>query len=140
MNIFRCRNGDPSCDRSVGDVDLAVRGSTSATLHKIQRDVIINAAVSSREVVRQICAVLEHKRERDNGRFYSELIDFFSDRSHCDRLRAIASSKAERELGWKAQHDFEGGMEKTCDWHSTNEDSWYPMRDQGHSGTRLGLI
>jgi len=48
---------------------------------------------------------------------YKELITFVTDRPGHDRRYAIDASKAETELGWRAQEDFESGLLKTVQWY-----------------------
>jgi dTDP-glucose 4,6-dehydratase len=90
------------------------------------------------DVVRTICRLLDERRPRSGGRRYDELIAFVSDRPGHDRRYAIDPSKAERELGWGAEEDFESGMGKTIDWYLEREDWWRPLREKRYAGERLG--
>ena len=90
------------------------------------------------QVVQAICAELDRKAPRSDGRSYSTLIEFVSDRPGHDRRYAIDPSKIERELGWRAQEDFESGLAKTVDWYLEREDWWRPLREQRYGGERLG--
>lgn len=45
------------------------------------------------------------------------LIEFVEDRAGHDLRYAIDSSKAENELGWKRQYEFESGIAATIDWY-----------------------
>ena len=45
------------------------------------------------------------------------LINFVQDRPGHDLRYAIDSTKLQQELGWKAQVDFEQGLEKTVRWY-----------------------
>ncbi len=49
------------------------------------------------------------------------------------------ATKLETELGWKAQENFDSGIEKTVRWYLDNEWWWAPLRS-GYSGSRLGLV
>lgn len=89
-------------------------------------------------VVETICAILDRKRPRANGRKYSELISFVSDRPGHDRRYAIDASKISSELRWKPAQSFESGLEKTIDWYLQNEWWWRPIREQTYTGERLG--
>lgn len=88
------------------------------------------------EVVRKICAVLDDLRPVGNPRH--ELIEFVSDRPGHDARYAIDATKLETELGWKAQEDFNSGIEKTVRWYLDNEWWWRPLRE-AYDGRRLGL-
>jgi len=48
---------------------------------------------------------------------YKELITFVKDRAGHDRRYAIDATKLEKELGWKADEDFESGIVKTVKWY-----------------------
>ena len=89
------------------------------------------------DVVRRICSVLDEllpmKRSRE------ELIEFVTDRPGHDARYAIDASKLEAELGWRAEEDFESGIEKTVRWYLNNEWWWRPLRER-YSGERLGLL
>ncbi len=68
-----------------------------------------------------------------------ELIEFVTDRPGHDARYAIDASKLETELGWRAQENFDTGIEKTVRWYLDNEWWWQPLRDR-YAGQRLGLI
>lgn len=50
------------------------------------------------------------------------LIEYVKDRPGHDLRYAIDSSKIEKQLGWKREHDFEHGIKKTIEWYITNQD------------------
>jgi dTDP-glucose 4,6-dehydratase len=89
------------------------------------------------DVVRRICAVLDEflpgNRPRD------ELIEFVADRPGHDVRYAIDATKLETELGWRAQENFDTGIEKTVQWYLDNEWWWQPLRER-YAGERLGLL
>ena len=58
------------------------------------------------------------------GRPTSELKTFVEDRKGHDRRYAIDETKARRDLGYAATHDFEGGLASTLRWYLDNEDWW----------------
>lgn len=88
------------------------------------------------EVVRRICAVLDELRPIDRPR--EHLIKFVTDRPGHDARYAIDATKLEIELGWRAQENFDSGIEKTVRWYLDNEWWWLPLR-QRYDGQRLGL-
>ncbi|MCO4318386.1 dTDP-glucose 4,6-dehydratase [Phyllobacterium sp. 21LDTY02-6] len=90
------------------------------------------------DVVKTICAVLDRKRPRANGKPYADLINFVTDRPGHDRRYAIDASKIERELGWTPQETFETGLDKTVQWYLDNEWWWQPIRSGRYAGERLG--
>jgi dTDP-glucose 4,6-dehydratase len=88
------------------------------------------------DVVRTICRILDRVRpQKDN---HESLITFVTDRPGHDFRYAIDATRLETELGWKAQENFETGIEKTVLWYIENEWWWRPLRDKVYSGTRLG--
>lgn len=89
------------------------------------------------DVVRRICDVLDDAVPADRPR--QELIEFVTDRPGHDARYAIDASKLENELGWRAQEDFESGIEKTVRWYLDNQWWWEPLR-AGYAGERLGLV
>jgi dTDP-glucose 4,6-dehydratase len=89
------------------------------------------------DVVRAICGVLDRLAPANQPRH--ELIEFVIDRPGHDARYAIDASKLENELGWRAQEDFESGIEKTVRWYLDNDWWWRPLRER-YSGERLGLL
>ena len=90
------------------------------------------------DVVRTICAHLD--RLRPALRPHADLIEFVTDRPGHDLRYAIDATKLERELGWKAQENFDTGIEKTVRWYLDNEWWWRPLRDKVYAGERLGVL
>jgi dTDP-glucose 4,6-dehydratase len=88
-------------------------------------------------VVEAICAILDRKRPLEAGS-YRDQISFVADRPGHDLRYALDPRKAERELGWSAQEDFDSGLGKTIDWFLDNEWWWRPLRDGRYAGERLG--
>jgi dTDP-glucose 4,6-dehydratase len=88
------------------------------------------------DVVRAICAVLDRLVPAERPR--EELITFVADRPGHDARYAIDAGKLERELGWRARHTFESGLEKTMRWYLDNDWWWRPLRTS-YAGERLGL-
>ena len=89
------------------------------------------------EVVLRICEVLD--RLAPSNRPREELIEFVTDRPGHDARYAIDATKLEQELGWRAQENFDSGIEKTVAWYLDNEWWWQPLRER-YAGQRLGLL
>jgi dTDP-glucose 4,6-dehydratase len=89
------------------------------------------------DVVRRICGVLDELMPGNRPR--EELIEFVADRPGHDARYAIDATKLETELGWRAQEDFDSGIEKTVQWYLDNEWWWRPLRER-YAGQRLGLL
>lgn len=68
-------------------------------------------------IVDTICAILDEKAPRPNGVSYKELKSFVEDRAGHDFRYAIDASKIEKDLGWKADENFETGILKTITWY-----------------------
>ncbi|MFT3976814.1 MAG: dTDP-glucose 4,6-dehydratase [Sphingomonas bacterium] len=88
------------------------------------------------DVVRRICTVLDELAPANAPR--EALIRFVTDRPGHDARYAIDATKLEIELGWRAQENFDSGIEKTVRWYLDNEWWWRPLRDR-YDGERLGL-
>jgi len=97
-----------------------------------------NAERTNLDVVKAICATLDNRRPRRNGKSYADLITFVSDRPGHDRRYAIDASKAKRDLDWAAQETFETGLGRTVDWYLENRWWWEPIRSGNYGGERLG--
>lgn len=89
------------------------------------------------DVVRRICAVLDALVPANRPR--EELIEFVTDRPGHDARYAIDATRLETELGWRAQENFETGIEKTVQWYLDNDWWWRPLRER-YAGERLGLL
>jgi len=90
------------------------------------------------EVVRRICAIMDELRPQDAP--HDRLITFVTDRPGHDHRYAIDATKLETELGWKAQENFDSGIEKTVRWYLDNEAWWRPLRGGVYTGERLGVL
>ncbi|WP_199925191.1 dTDP-glucose 4,6-dehydratase [Neorhizobium sp. SOG26] len=89
------------------------------------------------DVVTRICELMDALAPKPVS--HASLITYVADRPGHDARYAIDATKLETELGWKAQENFDTGIEKTVRWYLENEWWWQPLR-QGYSGDRLGLL
>ena len=69
------------------------------------------------EIANKICEILDKEQALANGKSYKDLISFVKDRPGHDRRYAIDASKIEKELGWKADENFDTGIVKTIKWY-----------------------
>jgi len=90
------------------------------------------------DVVRTICSILDRLAPKTYA--HADLITFVTDRPGHDARYAIDATKLETELGWRAQENFETGIEKTVAWYLANEAWWRPLRDKVYAGERLGVL
>ena len=65
----------------------------------------------------KICEILDFKKPKKVA--YKEQIYFVADRPGHDFRYAIDATKLEENLDWKADENFESGIEKTIDWYIT---------------------
>jgi dTDP-glucose 4,6-dehydratase len=91
------------------------------------------------DVVRTICAALDRRHPRDDGRSYAEQIHFVTDRPGHDQRYAIDATKVREELGWEPQVSFDEGIQRTVDWYLTRRDWWEPILARRYDTGRLGL-
>ncbi|WP_035696636.1 GDP-mannose 4,6-dehydratase, partial [Bradyrhizobium liaoningense] len=89
-------------------------------------------------VVETICDLLDRLTPAAEGP-HRRLISFVADRPGHDRRYAIDASKLESELGWKAEENFESGIEKTVGWYLDNRVWWQNILDRGYQQARIGL-
>ncbi|WP_271768234.1 dTDP-glucose 4,6-dehydratase [Aquimarina algiphila] len=68
-------------------------------------------------IASKICELLDQKIPRKDGKSYKVLITYVKDRPGHDMRYAIDATKIENELGWKADENFETGIEKTVAWY-----------------------
>ena len=66
-------------------------------------------------IANTICSILDEVLPKSNS--YKDQIAFVKDRPGHDFRYAIDATKIEKELGWKAQENFETGIRKTIDWY-----------------------
>jgi dTDP-glucose 4,6-dehydratase len=92
--------------------------------------------ISNIDLATGICAILDQRQPRSDGRRYSQLIQFVTDRPGHDYRYAIDPTKATRELGWRPQESLETGLSKTVGWYLDHLD-W--TMDIVSSEDRLGL-
>ncbi|MDP6634047.1 MAG: dTDP-glucose 4,6-dehydratase [Phycisphaerae bacterium] len=90
------------------------------------------------DIVNLLCDQLQDIVPPDHGH-YRDLITFVTDRPGHDRRYAIDASLIESELGWTPQHQFEGGLRETIEWHLANEDWIEEIRRTKYAGQRLGV-
>ena len=93
---------------------------------------------SNLHVVRLICALLDERVPRLDGKSYVEQITFVTDRPGHDRRYAINCSKIQRELGWRPRETFESGLSKTVDWYLANRSWCNEITTKKYARERLG--
>jgi dTDP-glucose 4,6-dehydratase len=89
------------------------------------------------DVVQRVCTIMDELAPKSMK--HESLISYVTDRPGHDARYAIDATKLETELGWKAEENFDTGIEKTIKWYLENEWWWAPLR-QGYDGSRLGLV
>jgi dTDP-glucose 4,6-dehydratase len=88
-------------------------------------------------VVETICSIMDVCRP--DAAPHHQLVTYVTDRPGHDWRYAIDARKLETELGWRAQEDFNSGIEKTVRWYLDNDAWWGPLRKDVYEGERLGL-
>jgi dTDP-glucose 4,6-dehydratase len=89
-------------------------------------------------VVETVCDLLDELSPSAAGA-RRKLISFVADRPGHDKRYAIDASKLERELGWRAEENFESGIAKTVQWYLNQEPWWRAILARGYTAGRLGL-
>ena len=97
-----------------------------------------NAEMQNIEVVKAICALLDQRRPRADGKPRESQIAFVADRPGHDRRYAIDASKLRDELGWEPGYTFERGIAETVDWYLANQDWVRRVLDGSYRLERIG--
>jgi len=91
------------------------------------------------EVVHAICDLVDELVPRADGSSRRNLVTFVADRPGHDQRYAIDASRMENELGWKPDHNFEGGVQTTVEWYLANQAWCDEVTRERYDGSRLGL-
>jgi dTDP-glucose 4,6-dehydratase len=67
-------------------------------------------------IAKKICELLDEMKPKEKGS-YLDQISYVEDRAGHDKRYAIDATKIEKELGWKADENFETGILKTIQWY-----------------------
>lgn len=97
-----------------------------------------NSEKQNIEVVKAICALLDEKRPRADGKPRESQITYVTDRPGHDRRYAIDASKLRDELGWEPAYTFERGISETVDWYLDNQDWVERVLDGSYRLERIG--
>ncbi len=97
-----------------------------------------NSEKQNIEVVRAICALLDERRPREDGRPRESQITYVADRPGHDRRYAIDASKLRDELGWEPKYTFERGIVETVDWYLANQEWVTRVLDGSYRLERIG--
>lgn len=90
------------------------------------------------EIVNAICALLDRKSPRADGKSYATQITYVADRPGHDRRYAINCAKIQRELGWAPRESFATGIEKTIDWYLRHRAWASDITSKRYARERLG--
>lgn len=91
------------------------------------------------EIVQTICALLDRKSLRADGKPYATQIINVADRPGHDRRYAIDCTKLQRELGWAPRENFTTGIAKTVDWYLANRTWCSDITENKYARERLGF-
>ena len=97
-----------------------------------------NSEKQNIEVVKAICALLDQRRPREDGKPRESQIAYVADRPGHDRRYAIDASKLRDELGWEPKYTFERGIAETIDWYLDNQDWVNRVLDGSYRLERIG--
>ena len=97
-----------------------------------------DAEMQNIEVVKAICALLDARRPREDGKPRESQIAYVADRPGHDRRYAIDASKLRDELGWEPEYSFERGIAETVDWYLANQPWVQRVLDGSYRLERIG--
>ncbi len=72
---------------------------------------------TNNQIADTICSLLDELKPLGAGRSYKQQITYVKDRAGHDKRYAIDATKIEKELGWRAEEDFNSGIKKTLLWY-----------------------
>ena len=90
------------------------------------------------DVVKAICALLDARRPRADGKPRESQVTFVADRPGHDRRYAIDATKLKSELGWAPAHTFEQGIADTVDWYLAHQAWVQRVTDGSYRLERIG--
>jgi len=61
-----------------------------------------------------------------------EMIKYVKDRPGHDKRYAIDFSKAEKELGWHPEVNFNEGLKETVEWYKNNKEWWQKLKNKNN--------
>lgn len=79
-----------------------------------------NVEMSNRQVVEEICHILDELKPRPGGLSYASLIQYVKDRPAHDRRYALDSNKIRSQLGWEPAQSFKANLRATILWYLEN--------------------
>ncbi|EKJ88717.1 dTDP-glucose 4,6-dehydratase [Leptospira meyeri] len=82
-----------------------------------------NNELTNNQVVSIICGHLDKLKPRKNGKSYSDLITYVSDRPGHDKRYAIDATKMKEKLNWSPEETFSTGILKTIHWYVSKYNS-----------------
>ncbi|PKA27046.1 dTDP-glucose 4,6-dehydratase [Leptospira sp. mixed culture ATI2-C-A1] len=82
-----------------------------------------NNELTNNQVVSIICGHLDKLKPRKNGKSYSDLITYVSDRPGHDKRYAIDATKMKEKLSWSPEETFSTGILKTIHWYVSKYNS-----------------
>ena len=98
-----------------------------------------DAEMQNIDVVNTICALLDARRPRADGKPRNSQITYVADRPGHDRRYAIDAGKLKSELGWQPAHSFEQGIADTVDWYLDHQDWVQRVLDGSYRLERIGV-
>ena len=92
------------------------------------------------DLVKLLCSLLDEFRPRPDGKPHATAITYVTDRPGHDMRYAINAARANQELGWAPQEDFQSGFRKTVRWYLENPAWIQGILDGSYRLERIGKI
>ncbi len=93
--------------------------------------------LANRDLVNQLCEILDRLNPRPDGRSYHEQIRLVEDRPGHDFRYALESETTYRRLQWRPRVPWPQGLEQTVRWYLQHQ-QWVDRVRRGYEGERLG--
>jgi len=91
------------------------------------------------EIVRCVCQLLDEMAPNGSIGRHEGLIEFVTDRPGHDFRYAVDSTRIVKELNWRPEETFEGGLRKTIEWYLANRSWWERICNKAWARERLGV-
>lgn len=95
---------------------------------------------SNRELLDILCALMDERHPRSDGKLHRSSIRSVSDRPGHDARYAIDASRIRKSLAWQPQISLQEGLRSTIDWYLTHQNWWHEILQKNDAVARRGRV